>query len=72
VIRPGFWTVVADGVVSSRSEEVRRGLEQLVDQHQRRLVGAAIADGYRREPQTEDDLAGLDDATRALANEEPW
>ncbi len=64
--------LVADGVVGSRSEAVRRGLEQLVDQHQRQRVGGAIVDAYRRQPQTDDELAGLNDATRALVNEEPW
>jgi len=29
-------------------------------------------DAYRRLPQTDEELAGLDEATRALVNEEPW
>jgi Arc/MetJ-type ribon-helix-helix transcriptional regulator len=61
--------LIADGVVASRSEAVRLGL---VDQHRRRQVGAAIVDAYRRQPQTDEELAGLDDATRALVGEEPW
>ena len=64
--------MVDDGTVSSRSEAVRMGLERLVDQHRRRLVGAAIVDAYRGRPQTDDELAGLDEATRALVAEEPW
>jgi Arc/MetJ-type ribon-helix-helix transcriptional regulator len=64
--------LVADGVVASRSEAVRLGLERLVDQHRRQRVGAAIVEAYRRQPQTDDELAGLDEATRALINEEPW
>jgi Arc/MetJ-type ribon-helix-helix transcriptional regulator len=64
--------LIADGVVASRSEAVRLGLERLVDQHRRRQVGAAIVDAYRRQPQTDEELAGLDDATRALVGEEPW
>ena len=64
--------LVADGVVTNRSEAVRLGLERLVDQHHRRKVGAEIVDAYRRRPQTDDELAGLDEATRALVNEEPW
>jgi Arc/MetJ-type ribon-helix-helix transcriptional regulator len=64
--------LVADGVVRSRSEAVRLGLERLVDEHHRKLVGAQIADAYRRQPQTADELAGLDQATRALVEEEPW
>jgi Arc/MetJ-type ribon-helix-helix transcriptional regulator len=64
--------LVADGVVGSRSEAVRLGLERLVDQHHRQRVGAAIVEAYRRQPQTDDELGGLDEATRALVNEEPW
>jgi Arc/MetJ-type ribon-helix-helix transcriptional regulator len=64
--------LVADGVVATRSEAVRLGLERLVDEHQRRRVGAEIFAAYRRLPQTDDELAGLDDATRVLIGEEPW
>ena len=64
--------LVADGFVGSRSEAVRLGLERLIEQRRRWLVGSQIADAYRREPQTEGELAGLDDATRALIAEEPW
>jgi metal-responsive CopG/Arc/MetJ family transcriptional regulator len=64
--------LVAEGVVSSRSEAVRLALRRLVDQHQRKRVGAAIVEAYRRRPQTDDELAGLDEATRALVDEEPW
>jgi Arc/MetJ-type ribon-helix-helix transcriptional regulator len=64
--------LVADGVVGSRSEAVRVALQSLVDRHRRDRVGAAIVDAYRRRPQTDEELAGLDDATRALVNDEPW
>ncbi len=64
--------LVAAGAVESRSEAVRLGLERLVDQHRRQRVGAAIVEAYRRRPQAEAELAGLDEATRALVGEEPW
>ena len=64
--------LVADGVVVSRSEAVRLGLEGLVDRHRRRQIGAQIVEAYRRLPQTSDELAGLDEATRALVGEEQW
>lgn len=64
--------LVADGIVASRSEAMRIGLEGLVEENRRKLVGARIVDGYRRLPQTEEELAGLDIATRALVEEEPW
>ncbi len=64
--------LVADGVVDNRSEAVRLGLERLVDRHRRQRVGAAIVEAYRRRPQTDQELAGLDEGTRALIGEEPW
>lgn len=64
--------LVQDGVVANRSEAVRLGLERLVDEHRRRQVGEEIVAAYRRQPQTDEELAGLDDATRALILEEPW
>jgi hypothetical protein len=36
-----------------------------------RLSGERIADAYRRRPQTDDELGGLDASTRALVEEEP-
>lgn len=65
-------SLVADGVVANRSDAVRLGLARLVDEHRRRRVGTQIVDAYRRRPQTEAELAGLDDAARALVEEEPW
>lgn len=64
--------LVADGVATTRSDAVRIALERLVDAHRRQQLGAAIVDGYRRRPQTADELAGLDEATRRLIGEEPW
>ena len=64
--------MVANGVVASRSEAVRLGLQRLVEHHRRSTIGAQIADAYRRHPQTGAELAGLDEATRALVAEEPW
>lgn len=64
--------MVADGAVANRSEAVRIGLEKLVDQHRRQRVGALIAEGYRRQPQCAGELGGLDEATLALIQEEPW
>lgn len=64
--------LVAAGVVASRSEAVRIGLQALVGEHRKRIVGERIADAYARRPQTDDELAGLDASTRALVEEEPW
>ncbi len=64
--------LVAAGIVANRSDAVRLGLTALVDHHRRRLVGMEIVDGYRRQPQTDEELAGIDDATRSLIEEEAW
>lgn len=64
--------LVADGLVANRSEAVRLGLEQLVDRHRRRRIGAQIADAYRKAPQGRAELAGLDASTRALIEQETW
>jgi Arc/MetJ-type ribon-helix-helix transcriptional regulator len=64
--------LVAQGVVASRSEAVRAGLQALVERHRREVVGQRIVEGYRLVPQTSEELTGLDDATKALIFEEPW
>ncbi|HEV3093371.1 MAG TPA: ribbon-helix-helix domain-containing protein [Solirubrobacteraceae bacterium] len=64
--------LVAAGVVASRSEAMRVGLEALVDEHRKRVEGEQIAEAYRRHPQTAEELAGIDAGTRVLIEEEPW
>jgi Arc/MetJ-type ribon-helix-helix transcriptional regulator len=64
--------LVADGVVGSRSEAVRLGLERLVDRARRDAIGRAIVEGYRRVPQTDEELAWADAATREMIEDEPW
>ena len=64
--------LVEDGIVANRTEAVRVGLEEFVDACRRRQIGAQIAAAYRQRPQAEEELAGLDRATRSLIEEEPW
>jgi len=64
--------LVAAGVVESRSEAVRLGLQRLVERFRRERVGAAIVDGYRRQPQGDDEVGWADEATRRMIAEEPW
>lgn len=64
--------LVDSGIVESRSDAVRRALRALVDAERRRAVGAAIVEGYRRMPQTDDDLGWGGHMTRAMIAEEPW
>jgi Arc/MetJ-type ribon-helix-helix transcriptional regulator len=63
--------LVADGVVESRSDAVRRGLTFLVDRHRRAQTAEAIVRGYTDQPQTEDE-GWSDDATLQMIRDEPW
>lgn len=65
-------SLVAAGDFASRSEGVRVALEKLVDEHRRRRIGEEIVEGYRRQPQTEEELAWTDEATQAMIEAEPW
>lgn len=64
--------LVAAGVVASRSEAVRLGLERLVDRYRRDRIGAEIAEGYRRYPQDASEGAWADEASVRMISDEPW
>lgn len=64
--------LVEEGVVASRSEAVRVGLEELVDRHRRHRIGRRIAEAYRAVPQTPAEVGWADDSTRQMITEEPW
>jgi Arc/MetJ-type ribon-helix-helix transcriptional regulator len=64
--------LVALGIVGSRSEAIRLGLERLVDEHRRTRIGQAIVHGYQTTPQGEDEMNWADEATIAMIAEEPW
>ena len=64
--------LVAEGVVASRSEAVRVGVAALIDQHRRTRAGAAIANAYRRRPQTQTEVGWADAATRQMIADEAW
>lgn len=65
-------SLIADGILESRSDAVRAGLQALVERRRRELIGRRIAEGYERTPQHEGELSGLDEATAQLVLEEPW
>lgn len=64
--------LVEAGVVASRSEAMRISLQAFVEEHRRRQIGERIAAAYRRMPQSENELAGIDAGTKAMVEEEPW
>jgi Arc/MetJ-type ribon-helix-helix transcriptional regulator len=64
--------LIAAGIVSTRSEAVRRGLQELVDQTRRRRTAEAIVSGYEAIPQTEEEWGWADDSTVRMISEESW
>lgn len=64
--------LVAQGVVESRSDAVRRGLRALVEQHRRRRTADAIIRGYEDRPQTQEEVGWADEASIRMIAEEPW
>ena len=64
--------LVADGVVASRSDAVRAGLEGLVDRHRRARIGARIVAGYRTHPQTDAEVGWTDASSARMIADEPW
>lgn len=64
--------LVAEGVVESRSDAVRKGLQALIEQTRRRRTAEEIVSGYTLHPQSEDEVAWADQATVQMIAEEPW
>ncbi len=64
--------LIAEGVVESRSDAVRRGLRVLIDQHQRRRTAEAIIRGYEQHPQTDSEIGWSDKSTVRMIKDEPW
>lgn len=64
--------LVADGVFETRSEAVRSALTLLVDRHRRGEIARRIVEGYRRLPQSDEEVAWADASTVAMIGEEPW
>jgi len=64
--------LVAEGVVASRSDAVRQALRALIDRHRRRRIAEATVAAYTAQPQTEEELRGVDEAARRMIEEEPW
>jgi Arc/MetJ-type ribon-helix-helix transcriptional regulator len=64
--------LVASGRFETKADAVRRALETLVDAERRRRVGEQIADGYRRFPQEDEEVASATRAAIRSIHEEPW
>lgn len=64
--------MVSQGRFASRTEAVRAAVRWMLEAQRRRAVGEAIADGYRRVPQSDDEVAIAETNVRRLVEEEPW
>ena len=64
--------LVADGRFGTRAEAIRQAVEQLVDGERRRRQGELIAEGYRRVPQSDEEVAAATAAATRSVEEEPW
>jgi Arc/MetJ-type ribon-helix-helix transcriptional regulator len=65
-------SLVAAGVLASRSEAVRIGLEELADRLERERIGRQIIEGYQRMPETPEELAWAEESLEEMLAEEPW
>ena len=64
--------LIDDGVVASRSEAVRLGLELIVEKRRRETIAASIVTSFSELPQSQEALVGAEESTRAMIEEEPW
>lgn len=64
--------MVADGRFATRTDAVRSAISDLVEREHRSAVGEAIVAGYRRVPETAEELATAETNLRRLIAEEPW
>jgi metal-responsive CopG/Arc/MetJ family transcriptional regulator len=56
----------------SRAEAMRDALIRLIDQERRREIGEQIAEGYRRTPQTEEEMADIPFQSWDLDGDDDW
>jgi Arc/MetJ-type ribon-helix-helix transcriptional regulator len=64
--------MVESGRFATKAEAIRHAIESLVDQERRRVIGEQIVEGYRRIPQTDEEVAVATEAAIRSIEEEPW
>ncbi len=72
VLAESLEDLVATGRFETKADAIRTALEALIDAERRRRVGELIAEGYRRVPQDEDEVAAATRAAIRSIHEEPW
>jgi metal-responsive CopG/Arc/MetJ family transcriptional regulator len=71
LLRDLDWVVIRLNY-DSRTEAMRDALVRLIDQERRREIGEQIAEGYRRMPQTEEEMADIPFQSWELDGDEDW
>jgi len=64
--------MVESGRFATKAEAVRYAIETVIDEERRRRIGEQIVEGYRRIPQTDEDVAAATEAAIRSIEEEPW
>lgn len=64
--------LVSAGILESRSQAVRLGLERLVRQLESERIAVQIVEGYGRLPETDAEIAAARESTRRMIEAEPW
>jgi putative addiction module CopG family antidote len=64
--------MVASGRFETKAEAVRSAIRSMVEAERRREIGQRIIDGYRRVPQTDDEVSAATEAALRSIHEEPW
>lgn len=65
-------SLVSEGRYPTKAEAVRTALEAMIDSERRRRVGEQIVQGYRRVPQTDDEIDAATQAAIRSIEQEPW
>ena len=68
----GLDELVKRGRFATRTDAVRSAIGDLIDRERREAIGAAIALGYERHPESAEELQMADGNLRRLIAEEPW
>lgn len=64
--------LVEQGAYQSRSHAVRAGLESIVVAARAEQIDAAFRDGFRRTPDTDEEMAQVTRSAVDAVREEPW
>jgi Arc/MetJ-type ribon-helix-helix transcriptional regulator len=64
--------LVENGRFASKAEAVRSAIQDMLDHERRTEVGERIADGYRRIPQSDEEVAIATRSAIRSIEDEPW